>query len=147
MGDLALRHSGRPANPFTNVQRRSGAPGTATHASHRGGPSRHLRRMAPRGTTMPATHVTPDNHEIRVISIYATRWRHRQFSDGPPQPMHLGLGRLEEFYALFRGQLPQVIDRTPHAGGDLAFTGPDDIHPADDGAGPRASGPVTITRA
>jgi heme exporter protein D len=96
---------------------------------------------------MPATHATPDDHEIRVISIYATRWRHRQFTDRQPQPEHLGLGRLEEFYALFRGQLPQVICRTPHAVGDLAFTGPDDLHPADGGAGPGTIGPVTVTRA
>ena len=96
---------------------------------------------------MPATHVTPDNHEIRVISIYATRWRHRQFSEGPLQPAHLSLGRLEEFYALFRGQLPQVIDRTEHAAGDLLFTGPDDLHPADGGDGPGTGEPVTIKRA
>jgi len=96
---------------------------------------------------MPTTHVTPDSHEIRVISIYATRWRHRQFSEEPQQPVHLGLGRLEEFYALFRGQLPQVIDRTKHAADDLAFTGPDGRHPADGGDGPGTSGPVTVTRA
>jgi hypothetical protein len=59
-------------------------------------------------------------HEIRVISIYATRWRHRPQADGR-QP-HLSLGRLEEFYGLFRDQLPQVICRQPHPATALSFT-------------------------
>jgi hypothetical protein len=50
---------------------------------------------------------TPDDHKIRVISIYATRWQ----SSGDPDPNqpHLSLGRLEEFYSLFQDQLPHVI--------------------------------------
>jgi hypothetical protein len=70
------------------------------------------------------------DHEIRVISIYATRWRHLPQGDAT-QP-HLSLGRLEEFYGLFREQLPQVICRRPHPGTALTFA------PAGDGESGRA---------
>lgn len=69
---------------------------------------------------MQPSDATADGHKIRVISIYATRWRHQPYADGK-QP-HLSLGRLEEFYGLFREQLPQVICRQPHSGAALSFT-------------------------
>jgi hypothetical protein len=74
---------------------------------------------------MKASDTVVDDHEIRVISIYATRWRHVPRGDAT-QP-HLSLGRLEEFYGLFRDQLPQVICRRPHPGTALTFA------PAGDG--------------
>ncbi len=62
---------------------------------------------------------TPDQHHIRVISIYATRWRWA----GKPDPTlpHLELGQLDEFYGLFQGQLPQVIHRSSHPAATIAF--------------------------
>jgi hypothetical protein len=51
-------------------------------------------------------------HNVRVISVYATPWRFR----GTPDVLqeHLSLGQLEEFYALFREQLPQVLLHRQH---------------------------------
>ena len=69
---------------------------------------------------METSSALVDDHEIRVISIYATRWRHQPQADRK-QP-HLSLGRLEEFYGLFRDQLPQVICRQPHPATALSFT-------------------------
>lgn len=46
-----------------------------------------------------------DPQDVRVISVYATRWR-RQWQGGSH---HLELGRLEEFYTLFREQLPSEL--------------------------------------
>jgi hypothetical protein len=84
---------------------------------------------------MTASKVASDDHEIRVISIYATRWRYRGHSDSSE---HLKLGRLEEFYGLFRDQLPQIICRAPHAATALTLT-----PPGGDGAQPAASpGPL-----
>lgn len=54
------------------------------------------------------------DHQIRVISVYATKWR---FTGDPQTAEHLTLGQLEEFYALYKDQLPQIIRRThyePH---------------------------------
>ncbi|HEY6425365.1 MAG TPA: hypothetical protein VIY28_19405 [Pseudonocardiaceae bacterium] len=89
-----------------------------------------------------------DQHHIRVISIYATRWRWT--GDYDPQQPHLPLGQLEEFYSLFQGQLPQVIHRSSHAAESIAFAPAADdaarpcadasmLNPADEG--------VKITRA
>lgn len=61
----------------------------------------------------------PDQHHIRVISIYATRWRWTGDSD--LQQPHLSLGKLEEFYSLFESQLPRVIDLQEHAADSIAF--------------------------
>jgi len=76
---------------------------------------------------MKTSKVQVDDHEVRVISIYATRWRHRPQADGG-QP-HLSLGRLEEFYGLFRDQLPQVISRQQHPAEALTFTPASSIKP------------------
>jgi hypothetical protein len=46
-------------------------------------------------------------HEIRIISIYATRWRRKWDKNG--QSTHLALGRLEEFYSLYEDQLPRAL--------------------------------------
>jgi hypothetical protein len=95
-----------------------------------------------------ASELTPDNHEIRVISIYATRWRDRPRWDG--QQPHLSLGRLEEFYGLFRDQLPQVICRQPHAAGALTFAPTGSLAAQPDAATEVAATPeaeVVITRA
>jgi hypothetical protein len=52
--------------------------------------------------------------EVRVISVYATRWR-RKWADDDDGGLHLALGRLEEFYNLFREQLPRILDRVEYA--------------------------------
>ncbi len=70
---------------------------------------------------MSASVVTPHDHTIRVISIYATRWRYKEHVDGE---QHLYLGRLEEFYGLFRDQLPQILCVEPHDAKALVFTPP-----------------------
>ena len=68
---------------------------------------------------MGASDITSPDHEIRVITIYATRWRYRKTSaSGLP---HLGLGRLEEFYGLFKYQLPQAVCRKSHEAEALTF--------------------------
>jgi heme exporter protein D len=63
----------------------------------------------------------PPAHQIRMISIYATRWRLRNWSG---DQSHLDLGRLEEFYGLFREQLPQVIYKEEISADALAFAAP-----------------------
>jgi hypothetical protein len=89
-----------------------------------------------------------DQHHVRVISIYATRWRWSGEHD--PQQAHLSLGKLEEFYGLFEGQLPQVIHGSSHAADSICFvsaeydtarpcTSASILKPADEG--------VQITRA
>jgi hypothetical protein len=83
-----------------------------------------------------------DDHEIRVISIYATRWRHRPQADGK-QP-HLSLGKLEEFYGLFRDQLPQVICRQPHPATALSFTSASSIKPEATAADPSAAAEMDV---
>lgn len=62
---------------------------------------------------------TSDQHHIRVISIYATRWRWT----GKPDPRlpHLELGQLDEFYGLFQEQLPQVIHQSSNPAATIAF--------------------------
>lgn len=106
---------------------------------------------------MPVSNVAPVDHKVRVISIYATRWRHRPGADSL-QP-HLDLGRLEEFYGLFRDQLPQVICRQPLRAGELTFVpaagggeprpgGSTDPRPDDEGEpGAAPDDPPVITRA
>jgi hypothetical protein len=76
----------------------------------------------------------PDHH-IRVISIYATRWRWDGEYDSK-QP-HLSMGQLDEFYSLFWDQLPQVIHRSSHPARSIAFASA-----ADDTARMGASVPV-----
>lgn len=61
------------------------------------------------------------DHQIRVISVYATKWRFT--GDPDPTIEHLKLGQLEEFYALYKDQLPQIIRRT-HYGPDQVFFQP-----------------------
>jgi hypothetical protein len=94
---------------------------------------------------MTASKVTSADHEIRVISIYATRWRFRGHPDGRE---HLKLGRLEEFYGLFRDQLPQVLCRAPHAAAALTFVPPggDGAQP-DTGVEPAAARGAEVTQA
>src|ERR1051326_5322002 len=96
---------------------------------------------------MSTDAIESDQHDIRVISIYATRWRWTGELD-QEQP-HLSLGRLEEFYGLFHDQLPQVIQWLPHGAENIAFAPKGDnagvlnstslLTPADEG--------VKITRA
>jgi hypothetical protein len=65
-----------------------------------------------------------EKHEIRVISIYATRWRHRRTALEEPR-LALGrllpLGRLEEFHDLFREQLPGVLYCKELSSAELKF--------------------------
>lgn len=49
---------------------------------------------------------TGGGHDIRVIAVYATKWR---FAGEPAQREHLSLGHLEEFYGLYKDQLPKVL--------------------------------------
>jgi hypothetical protein len=46
--------------------------------------------------------------EIRVVSIYATRWRHTGSATEESQ-LNLQLGRLEDFYAFYKDQLPRGL--------------------------------------
>jgi hypothetical protein len=96
---------------------------------------------------MTANKARSADHEIRVISIYATRWRYR---GQPDSQEHLELGRLDEFYGLFRDQLPQVLCQVPHAATAMTFSSPGgDVIQPDDGTG-HSSGPgpeVKITQA
>src|SRR5215471_667652 len=91
---------------------------------------------------MKASSALVDDHEIRIISIYATRWRHLPQADGEQQP-HLSLGRLEEFYGLFRDQLPQVICRKPHPATALSFTSPSS-EPGEAAADPSAAAEMDV---
>ncbi|MGH3753681.1 MAG: hypothetical protein ACRDRP_13480 [Pseudonocardiaceae bacterium] len=68
---------------------------------------------------MPINVSTPDQHHIRVISIYATRWRWDREPD--PGLPHLELGQLDEFYGLFQEQLPQAIHRSPNPAAAIVF--------------------------
>jgi hypothetical protein len=61
------------------------------------------------------------SQEVRVISVYATRWR-RQWQGGDHSPSHLRLGRLEEFYSLFEEQLPRVLTRVELDPLEVTFT-------------------------
>jgi hypothetical protein len=97
---------------------------------------------------MAVSESSPDDYKIRVISIYATRWRHRPGPDSR-QP-HLDLGRLEEFYGLFRDQLPQVICREPLGADQLTFTptgSPESRQNGGQAADAAQSEPPLITRA
>ncbi|MGH3800262.1 MAG: hypothetical protein ACRDTD_09050 [Pseudonocardiaceae bacterium] len=88
-----------------------------------------------------------DQNHIQVISIYATRWR---LTGDYDQHQQLSLGKLDEFYGLFQGQLPQVIHQSSHTAESISFA-----PTADDTARLGASGPmrtpaaagVEITRA
>lgn len=73
---------------------------------------------------MGKEEVAADHHKIRVISVYATKWRFT--GDPDPGIKHLELGQLEEFYTLYKDQLPQIIRRTPHTPGSLMFLPTDD---------------------
>jgi hypothetical protein len=68
---------------------------------------------------MPIDVSTSEHHDVRVISIYATRWRWTGAPD--PRLPHLQLGQLEEFYGLFHEQLPQVIHRSSNPAATIAF--------------------------
>lgn len=59
-----------------------------------------------------------DDHKIRVISVYATKWR---FAAEPARQEHLSLGHLEEFYALYKDQLPKVLLHREHGRDSLRF--------------------------
>lgn len=61
---------------------------------------------------------------LRVISIYATRWRHARTESDELAPFPLG--RLTEFYGLFRHQLPWVLDHQKLPPDTVRFTVPSD---------------------
>lgn len=69
------------------------------------------------------TRMISIHDHIRVISIYATRWEWVGELN-PEQPHHLPLGQLEEFYSLFRRQLPQEIHRSSKPASTIAFAPP-----------------------
>lgn len=73
---------------------------------------------------MPDAKTAPTGHNTRVISVYATKWRLK----GPvvADEEHVSLGRLEEFYALYKDQLPRVILHRRHGARSLAFQPKDD---------------------
>src|SRR5919202_838938 len=58
--------------------------------------------------------------DIRVISVYATRWRWQSRVDDAGFE-HLVLGRLEEFYNLFHEQLPKVLAHVKHDPSAVTF--------------------------
>jgi hypothetical protein len=57
-------------------------------------------------------------HTVRVISVYATRWRHGGQADRADPDFTLG--RLGEFYPLFRDQLPRVLRHQTHTARQIA---------------------------
>jgi hypothetical protein len=61
-----------------------------------------------------------DIPDVRVISVYATRWRWQSEVDDVGFE-HLVLGRLEEFYNLFREQLPKVLAHVKHDPNSVTF--------------------------
>src|SRR5262249_42263493 len=61
--------------------------------------------------------------EVRVISVYATRWR-RRWKGADTRGRHLDLGRLEEFYSLFQEQLPRDLLRVKHEVPTITFIQP-----------------------
>jgi len=60
-----------------------------------------------------------DPQVIEVISVFATRWKH----DGhtPERKPDQRLGRLTQFYDLFRDKLPQLVDARKVPADDLEF--------------------------
>jgi hypothetical protein len=62
-----------------------------------------------------------ETQEVRVISVYATRWRRQWLGGDVGGSDHLELGRLEEFYTLFREQLPSVLARVKPDPGAVSF--------------------------
>lgn len=66
-----------------------------------------------------------DSHEysVRVISIYATKWRHKGIASEHTQP-DLELGRLSEFYVFFKDQLPRSLHHDQIDTGRVAFRDP-----------------------
>jgi hypothetical protein len=67
---------------------------------------------------MAAAQRTSKDHTIRVISVYATKWR---FTGVLPEIERFKLGQLEEFYNLYKDQLPQVIGKVEFDGRSLQF--------------------------
>lgn len=72
------------------------------------------------------THGVDTVHEVRLISIYATRWRSvwpqsDQQASLDDQAPHLDLGALEEFYSLFRDQLPRILLWRQHDPATVTF--------------------------
>src|SRR5215475_6791155 len=70
------------------------------------------RATPKRGQGMLGVEHPHNDHEVRVISIYATPWRYRP--DGTENPKlslsrQLPLGALEDFHDLFWDQLPRVL--------------------------------------
>src|SRR5262245_36015878 len=57
---------------------------------------------------------------IRVIAVYAARWRHTGGEAVAPEPSGFDLGHLRGHFALFAHQFPRLL---AHRGIDLRFTG------------------------
>jgi len=81
--------------------------------------------MAGRSTRTVGVH-SPDrravdgiarDQTVRVISVYATNWRHPGHVRSPD--LEVELGWLREFYHLYRDQLPSVLTRRRHVGDEL----------------------------
>jgi hypothetical protein len=67
----------------------------------------------------PVEQSAARHNTVRVISVYATRWRHQGHAEGR-QP-DFDLGRLWEFFDLFRDQVPRVIAYEPIAPDELVL--------------------------
>ncbi len=68
---------------------------------------------------MSATQTTQDAQIIEVISVFATRWKHE--GHAPERKPDDRLGRLAQFYDLFRDKLPQMLDSREIPVEDLEF--------------------------
>ncbi len=60
---------------------------------------------------------------VRVISIYATRWRHRGHATRETQ-LDLKLGRLKDFYDFYKDQLPRLLVQDTIEVADVGFPSP-----------------------
>jgi hypothetical protein len=74
------------------------------------------------GNLMQVDKTPAADCSIRVVSIYATRWRHRGPATEDLQ-LNLRLGRLEDFYAFYKDQLPRPLLAEQIAVEDVAFRG------------------------
>ncbi len=72
---------------------------------------------------MPEEQSSRNTYSMRVIGIYATRWRYQRSTSGA-QP-GFEWGHLREFYELYQDQLPRTLIQEPVSVGNLTFRAPE----------------------
>jgi hypothetical protein len=68
---------------------------------------------------MTGAGIGRNSQNIDVISVFATRWKHDGHTPGPKPDARLG--RLAQFYDLFRDKLPQLLETAEISVEDLKF--------------------------